>query len=138
MNNTDREAAAAVSIDGLNVFKFNTLNPNMKYYIVPAHGFTEIKGWYKDTKANYRFLVTPDLSQTAVAECKLKFDAIGTICVTFCDTWDPDNKPAWAMGARSVGTARGDEFPVESKVVKREYGPIKANICVRYDRKQGY
>jgi hypothetical protein len=57
-NRSDADLLAVVSVDGVNVVTGETANPQQSGYVIPAHGFVEIKGWRKSLQHTAAFYFT--------------------------------------------------------------------------------
>ena len=101
-NDTDYEAAIALSIDGISMFAFTEDriesgdqkgNPKYSHVIIPKKSTVEIKGWHINNKQSDSFQVV-EFSKSAVAEKLPKSLAdVGSVTATFCACWEKDSKP---------------------------------------------
>jgi dihydroneopterin aldolase len=154
INNSPHEAAANVTIDGLDVFQFfKPLARKPKNYILGAGTSSIVEGWMfgfntKKDEANYkRFLVTDFANSAAAKEltkgkdtaayAALKSSAkVGTITVCFHPSWE-GAPPSEYKGTRSVedkATGFGQEIKSATTQVKRTIGPLLEVITIRYKK----
>jgi hypothetical protein len=147
INEADHEVAITLTIDGLNMFTFSDIKdaktgkPKYEQLLVGAKSTFDIKGWHKDNKQSYEFVVT-EYARSAAAEKSESSADIGTITVTFAAAWPVNAKPPAdeppnpGEHARSAGdaTGRGKAFTQKYNEVQRQFGVTRAAISVRYTR----
>jgi hypothetical protein len=146
INDSGREMAVALTIDGLSMYTFSELKhkdgprkgePLYSAVILGPGQSTLIKGWHRTNEESRSFLVTayPD---TAAAQ--LRHEAgLGTITATFAASWEgdtpPDDEPPRRKGV-TPGDGTGFGPPVNSKFteVRRSIGVVRAAVSVRYTK----
>jgi hypothetical protein len=133
-NDSDFDAAARLSIDGINLFAFSD-NPayrEMGLVIVPAHGVGTIRGWHRTNEVSDSFLVT-DYAKSAAAELKQEID-LGMVTCTFSAAWPEGSAPPpdESQTRGQSATARGAEVAAKYKQVARHIGRTRAAVTVRY------
>jgi len=142
-NNTDRDAAVLLHIDGINVFAFNEdPDPDGQvrkefHVIIPRRGSTMVKGWYRANGKSDSFMVT-SYPESAVAKLGLKSSArIGTITAVFKACWPKGAQPPAEEGKSLSTDATGFGPPVEERYVRveRAFGMMRAAITLRYNKK---
>ena len=142
-NDTDRDAAVLVSIDGINVFAFNE-DPDPDgvvrkefHVVVPKRGSAVVKGWYRAKGLSDSFMIT-GYPESAVAKLGLKSSArVGTITAVFKACWNKGTEPPAEEGKSLSANATGFGPPVEERYVRLErvFGMMRAAITVRYNKK---
>jgi hypothetical protein len=78
-NRSDTDVLAVVSVDGVNVVSGETASMQQSGYVIPAHGFVEIKGWRKSLQRIAAFYFT-DLGDSYAARTG-RPDDVGVIGV---------------------------------------------------------
>jgi hypothetical protein len=141
-NNTDREMAALVHVDGLNVFAFNEdPDPDGQvrrefHVIIPKRGSQVIQGWYRSGGKSDSFMVT-SYPNSAVGQLGLQdSDAVGTITAVFKACWPKGETPPADEGRTRSADATGFGPPVEERYVRveRAFGIMRSAITVRYNK----
>jgi len=146
INDTQRDVAVMLSIDGVNVFTF--ADPQFKqpreefgtpvysYYIVERGRVGAVSGWFKNLREVSQFEIAPQ-GQAAAGRVGV-LDKVGTITATFSFAWRSDEQPPadeipqQVAGSRGVGTKEGRLRTVESNEVRRFVGGPRATVSVRY------
>ena len=152
VNRSKTEAAARLSIDGLNVFTFidekqpATLadgkpnprggEPLFDLFLVPAGGSVEVPGWMISRSKTLGFKVT-SYPNTAVAQLGRDQSPTGTITATFSAAWEKGQKPPagelpTTRGPGDDGTGFGKPKAIEAGPVERQVGKLRASVSVRY------
>jgi len=138
INDSKRDAAVTLTIDGLNVFAFSE-NKNYTHYIVPAGQALVVPGWHRNNSVSDSFLIT-EYAKSAAAEGLNTAASIGTITAAFAAAWPrgespPDDEPLGGKGGPG-GDATGKGPPVDFKLVEivREVGKLRASVSVRYNK----
>lgn len=133
INNSPHDAAVALSIDGLSMFRFS--KKSYRYVIISPGKSALIKGWHLDNEKTQEFKVT-DFPQSAAARVHLKpSSATGTICAAFSAAWQdkrPDDEPPGR--GRGAATGFGKVIRQKYQEVRRTIGNVRAVITVRYTR----
>lgn len=152
-NNSKYEAAASITIDGLDVFQFfKPEKEKPKYYIVGAGKTAQVRGWVfshnkeKNEAKTHGFLVT-DFANSAAAKGLGKEDleyqalrgskSIGTITVIYAPCWEKDKTPDEYKGSRSAddkATGIGSEAKIQAKRVDRTVHTMAQAISIRYKK----
>jgi hypothetical protein len=137
INNTDSDAAAELTLDGLSMFAFSE-NKNYRHIIIPRRSRTLIKGWHRTNQVSDAFLIT-EYSKSAVAELLANPDQIGTITATFAAAWDPNEGPPSDEGAKfrdpfNQAVGRGQPVHTPYREVRRERGRVRDVVNVRYKK----
>ena len=101
VNESSYDAAVALSIDGVDSFQFSEIQPQPRFWVVPAKTKVEILGWHVTREKSLEFKVV-DFPDTAAAKVKLKPSAeIGLITACFSAAWQSDSdKPSDEAGDR--------------------------------------
>lgn len=141
VNDSDQEAAVALTIDGLSMFAFSD-NKEYQQMVVPAKTKGLIRGWHRSNTASDAFLVT-EYSKSAVAQALPSSTSVGVITAAFSvchpkDVPPPDDEPKKGM-ARSANftedaTGRGRKIDENFNEVQREFGVVRTTISVRYTK----
>jgi len=141
-NDTNREAAALVTIDGVSAFansvKDTTGKPKYAHFIIPAKKQVEIKGWHIKEN-NWRTFRVGKYEDSVGA--KLRSGVRQAITVSFVQAWKkgepaPANEPnpvRAAAGADGYGTALGDPIKADTTEVMRNVGKAPVAVTIRYD-----
>jgi hypothetical protein len=136
-NDTDHEAAAAVTIDGLSLFAFRDDKADKsEHLVIDPHQSGEALGWYRNDQKSSVFLVA-DLPNDHPKTGLLKNPArIGSITVTFAAAWEKDNqKPAdEPVTNQATEIIPGAPIDVPFQTVPRKIGVFRAAVTVRYDK----
>jgi hypothetical protein len=154
INDSDREVAVRLSIDGLSMFAFSELRqpaklpdgkdnprqgqPRYSVVFVGPHKSVVIRGWHRNNEKSQSFLVT-EYAKTAAAQ--LKHPAkLGTITAEFAASWKEDELPPTDEPPKRKGISPGDGTgfgpPVVARFreVGRNIGVIRATVSVRYNK----
>ncbi|XZE22164.1 hypothetical protein SH449x_002082 [Pirellulaceae bacterium SH449] len=138
LNHSDHEAAAAVTIDGVNVFEFSEQNPKPNYWVIPRSQGTQpgaitIHGWDRTASRSTQFKVV-DFPDGAAARIQLApSPATGMISVSFHACWE-DEKDRPRSEGRTRATGFGKEIVDEKTHVKRQVGVVRDVVSVRYEK----
>jgi hypothetical protein len=142
INDSDREMAVRLTIDGLSMYAFSELRhtdgpklgePLYNYVILRPQSSALIEGWHRTNDRSDSFLVT-EYAKSAAANLNQRA-GIGTITATFSESHAGNTSPITA-GRGLGGNATGFGPSVESKfvAVDRVVGPVLAAVSVRYTR----
>jgi hypothetical protein len=143
INGSRYEAAAVVTIDGLNLFAFSReLNsrgqPFSRVILSPGRS-SVITGWPTDNELSDAFVVTA-YAHSAAAQLTSKART-GTITVAFAAAWPKDGRPPpdeperpRPRSAGGDGTGRGAQVKAHYREVERNVGVVRAVVSVRYNR----
>jgi hypothetical protein len=133
INDSDAEAAVALTIDGIEDGRFSQEEPRLRFWIVGPKSHVDVFGWHITREKSIEFKVT-DFPDTAAAKVKLKpSEQIGMITAAFSAAWQSDDdKPADEASGR--GTGFGAEIKFKTQAVKRFIGHTRDTITVRYER----
>jgi hypothetical protein len=134
-NRAPFEAAATLTIDGLNLFTFSQAGKFGGAVLVSPGGFVDIPGWFITLERSDAFLIT-SYPESAAGQQGVTTN-VGTITVSFAAAWDPAaNPPADEVNPKSADAATGRGRPIEKKYVevKRVTGRTRAVVSVRYNR----
>ncbi len=141
INNTDRLAAATLTIDGLNMFAFSTVAEYQrlgKVLVPPGPKGVLIKGWHHTNQQSFSFQVS-DVGEAAVTELRgadLEVEEeIGVITARFAVAVDlnkgeslPPDEPQTA----SLGTRRGPVVGQTYSEMRVKIGLDREVISIRY------
>lgn len=149
INEASHEAAVKLTIDGLSLFAFSTIQdpkthrPKYSHVVVPARGEGTVLGWHikdRGDDSTDSFLIT-EFAKGAAAELKVAGE-IGTITAVFSAAWPkgtppPADEPEMSGlqdGRTADATARGPKLGVTYTPVERDVGKVRATISIRYTR----
>jgi hypothetical protein len=141
-NKSAFEAAATLSIDGLDQFAFSdvkdpkTGKPRYTVRIVPAGGSTVIRGWHRTNEVADSFLVT-EFSRSAAARRLQNTAKVGTLVVTFAACWQSNaQRPPDEQSDDRAANATGQGPPVAQKLreVRRTIGAVRDTVSIRYSK----
>jgi len=151
INDSDFDAAAALSIDGLNSFTFSEVRqtvgpgagqPSYGRWILAPRSQAVIRGWHKrDTGPGNvdAFLIT-EYADSAAAVVNQQ-SGVGTISVSFAAAWEGDEPPAGLNEPPSQprglpdGTGFGEAKDMRiGQPVVRNTGVLRANLSIRYSK----
>jgi hypothetical protein len=139
INDSDSEAAVALTIDGLSMFNFSE-NKNYKQVIIGAKSAGLIKGWHRSNTVSDAFLVT-EYSKSAVAKALPSSTSVGVITAAFSvcfpdDVPPPEDEPSGARGGSLTenATGLGRKLAENFNEVKRTFGVLRTTISVRYSK----
>jgi hypothetical protein len=145
INASPNDAAATISIDGLNMYAFSE-NKNYTVAVVPTGkdgqpGLGLIPGWHISNKRSDAFQVDT-YARSAAASLLPTSKSVGTITVAFQAAWpqgsNPPDDEGEAGGARDAdATRRG--LPVNPKQTKyvevvRSVGKVRSAVSVHYNK----
>jgi hypothetical protein len=149
VNRSKFDAAAKVSIDGLNTFAFSDMRnpdgprkgqPRYDTWIVGPGQSAVVPGWHKRDKGPgniNKFRVT-SYAESAAAILKQETD-VGTIQAIFSAAWpagqDPPaelNEPQIKRRGLPDATGIGPPASVALQPIKRDIGVVRASISIRY------
>jgi hypothetical protein len=141
INDSDQDAAVALSIDGLGLFTFSEKGEGYVHVMVPAHKATVIRGWYRTPGKADSFKVT-GYAESPAAQLLAPIGKVGTITASFAAAWKKDvPPPADELASRlalnrgdQLATGRGPEISVRVQEVERHIGIVRAVVSVRYSR----
>jgi hypothetical protein len=138
LHNADRiEAAASVTIDGVDAFQFfEPTKGRPTSFLIPPAGARDVKGWPRGTESYNEFLVG-SYSKSAAAAVLRGSAKLGTITVCFFPCWTGKTPPPEYDDARSggdSGTGFGKEVREKTDVVRRTFGPLAASVTIRYSK----
>ncbi len=134
-NDSELDAVANVTIDGLDVFAFSEERGSPAGFLVPAGGNMIVNGWFVTRSRANTFVVGSFAESAAATELGEAADE-GVIVVRFRMAWPkgqtppPDEVPD-DLPLRS-GTAIGDPVEQQLKPVPRDVGKIREIISLRY------
>lgn len=135
VNESDTEAAVALSIDGLSVFHFTESEQKPTVWIVAPGKSVTIPGWHKTESESLEFKVT-DFPESAANKVNLKpSSTIGTVTATFSASFPPGDLPPGEPNLKDTrGTGFGEKIEFKTEHVQRQIGNPRATISVRYER----
>jgi hypothetical protein len=135
-NGSDRDAAAVLSIDGIDVFAFSK-NQALSHVVIPAGSSSVIGGWHNEGDEFNAFQVA-GYPEVEAAGLLPEMSNIGTITATFAKAWLPTDAPPLdepqSRGSSSLATVRGPIIRQRSETVARVVGRVRASVTIRYDR----
>ncbi len=91
VNNSQEEAAVALSIDGISMFAFSE-NKNYSQVIIPAKSVGLIRGWHRSNQKSDAFQVM-EYSKSGVAEVLPTSTSLGVITAAFAVCFPKDVPP---------------------------------------------
>jgi hypothetical protein len=138
-NPTDKPIAAALAVDGLDVFHFSTErndkgNPAYTHFIVEGKTTGSVVGWFQKLNPpdNYLSFLVTDIGKGAISQTGMKSRGkVGVIHVQL------SNCRPLAEGARPKGgseTGFGPPQSIQQKAVRYEIDPPHEYVSVRYSR----
>jgi hypothetical protein len=138
-NDSDKEVAVNLEIDGINVFHFSEERtkdnqPLFSHYIIPKKSSATIKGWFKKLKGpgnDLGFLVVGH-GQGAIG--KVEKPARGKVGVIHATFHGCTPLPSGARAAGGNETGFGPPVDVQREPLKREIGPVLSGVSIRYSR----
>jgi hypothetical protein len=144
-NGSDREVAATLNIDGLDVFAFSddidpeTKRPKFSCYIIPPKSTITITGWHKTSDPQRKdnvlqFLVT-EYGKGASSASKSTGET-GVLTVTFAFTVDnPEDLPPGEPKTTSENeTGFGPPREEKFRALKKTIGTVRDVVTIRYTR----
>jgi hypothetical protein len=136
-NDTEHEAAATVTIDGIDLFAFCDVKPAS--LILAPKSNALLRGWPITLEKTNEFLVTAYPESAAFRLESLA--PVGVINVAFAAAWPkggtpPADEPKEPTRGSRAGDATGHGSPVEQRyvAVERTVGVLRASVSVRYTR----
>jgi hypothetical protein len=141
-NDSDKEAAVSVSIDGLDMFTFSKIRnkkngqPQFTHWIIGRGKALVVKGWHIDNKTSDRFEVS-SFGDSEAAKLLKGNAKVGVITVCFHAAWEGKTPPEDEKGSRSadsLGTKRGPPVDAPTKAVQRTVGVLREFVSVRYGK----
>ncbi len=141
-NNTDYDAAATVTLDGVDSFHFcedrkPDGSPKLRFRLIPAHSVRDVVGWFINQKTAREFLMTGFQDSVAFQVAGPRASAPHAIAVNFQYAWSNDGGPP--PGVRLPKSGGSDPFvglggPIrrDARQVQRIVGPVRETIVVRY------
>jgi hypothetical protein len=136
-NDTPHEAAASVTIDGIDLFSFCDVKPTS--LILPPRGSAVVRGWPITLERTNEFQVTAYAESAAFQLQSLA--PVGVINVAFAAAWPrdgtpPPDEPRRAPQGSRAGDATGHGASIGQKYValERKIGVLRASVSVRYTR----
>jgi hypothetical protein len=135
INESETEAAVALSIDGLSVFHFTESEQKPTVWLVPPGKSVTIPGWHKTDSVSVEFKVT-DFPDSAANKVNLKpSSTIGTVTATFSAAFPPGDLPPGEPNLKDTrGTGFGADLEFKTEHVQRQIGNPRATVSVRYER----
>jgi hypothetical protein len=135
VNNADHEAAASVTIDGLDLFSFSDVKPAA--LILKPHSSAIIRGWPITLKKSNQFLVT-SYAESAAFQQPVRGD-VGVLNASFSAAWPvkgtpPADEPRQPTRGSIASNATGHGAPIgqEYQAVERQVGVLRASVSIRY------
>ncbi|MFO0811016.1 MAG: hypothetical protein U0746_20495 [Gemmataceae bacterium] len=146
INNSDYDAAAALTLDGLSMYAFSKMrntkgDPRYNQVIIDKGKASFIEGWHITNEQSDRFTIT-EYAKSAAFELKSKAPT-GAIQVTFAAAWPegsprPADEPVDAHRfSRSAGPdaiGRGQRFDKKYAEVRYDVGVVRETVIVRYQK----
>jgi hypothetical protein len=143
INNSNYEAAANLTVDGLSMFVFSKIRekgqPKYSVVIIPPKSSVIVKGWHIDNEYSDEFLVT-EYAKSAAAQLRSTAPT-GLITACFSASWPegaappPDEPPNPKEHSRSAdATGRGQTVGAKYQEVKRNFGVVRSTVTVRYTK----
>ncbi|MCE9532205.1 MAG: hypothetical protein K8T89_13960 [Planctomycetes bacterium] len=136
------EGAAAINIDGLDVFAFSQVKdpknglPKYSHFIIPAGQTLTVYGWHKTNDVADSFLVT-EYGKGASSQAQIASGKVGVITLTFRSSGlVPDDLPQddGSKDAKNNETGFGPPIKTDLQEVARKTGKVREIITVRYSR----
>ena len=135
-NDASFEAAATLTIDGVDMFVDATDAPKDSRLILYPGKHIDVPGWYI-TKTHTKAFEIGGYEES-VAKRVGNSTGIGTITATFRASWDPNGKPpADEPGGKAKGgkaTKQGRDINKNYVRVIRDFGGVRSVVSIRYDR----
>jgi hypothetical protein len=142
VNNSSREVAVELHIDGINVFAPpGRAASAVTMFVVGPKKTQEVPGWYLEKEKGFRAFGVgsphpSDPRRGAPLRRKLR-----TITATFRSCWKkgdlrPEDEPAKELDSAiepEHGTLVGPRVPGAVRSVEREFGHVRAAVTVRYE-----
>ncbi len=154
INRSEHEAAATLTIDGLDLFTFSDIRnektgePKFRRLVFAKGQSYAVQGWYRTGERADSFVVTSYAKSAAAEKLVKPSGRTGTITVTFAAAWNkkegkpPADEPGWdrvkiAPGGKKAngpGTGRGQAVKTELQEATSpyEYGVLRDVVTVRY------
>jgi len=149
INNTEREAAVRLLIDGLSIYQFSYETnssgprrgePKYSYVIMPPKASVIIKGWHRTNQESDEFQVTAyaEGAVAEVAEALRDEEKLGTINALFMAAWPEDQPPPPDEDSiKGEPNVTGFGPRIEAKytmISKRRIGRLRSSVSLRYAR----
>ncbi len=142
INDSDRDAAVLLAIDGLSMFTFSdTAADRGSRLIVPARGRSVITGWFRNNgpDGSNEFLVAPQAEAAVARQLPPSPAHVGMITAEFSVAWPKGTPPP---PGESEDLTHGDDLataigkPIDQPFQKVEYlfGKPKTVVAVRYNK----
>lgn len=135
-NTADFEAAATLTIDGVDMFVDAQDAPKDSRLIIAPHSHIDVPGWYINQSRTKAFQIGG--YEESVAKRVGQQENVGSITAVFRASWDPsgrrpkDEAGGYAKGGKA--TKQGRDIRKDYSTVVRDFGVIRSIITVRYDR----
>jgi hypothetical protein len=145
INDSDQDAAVALSIDGLNSFRFLEVDGKRvsgpTHVLVRAKSKVAVLGWQTGPKEVSRFLVTERDKGAWVGHASPA--GVGRIVAQFHACWSADEGPpkdeprarAGTRSASGLSTGMGDKVKSPIKTVSKTVGQLRESVPVLYSRR---
>jgi hypothetical protein len=142
INDSDRDAAVVLAIDGLSMFAFaDSAGERDARIIVPRRAQTAITGWFRNDGPNgsNEFLVAPQAEAAVARQLPPSPAKVGMVTAEFSVAW-PVGSPTPPGESEDIthddGLATALGKPIDQPFQKVEYlfGKPKAAVTVRYNR----
>lgn len=140
-NNSQHDAAVALTIDGLNVFEFSK-DRGPRHFLIPSQRSIIVEGWRRTARRSDSFVIDR-YSRHPEARLLHNPDEVGTITAVFRAAWSsPDQMPVDEQGRlletdNSLEPAAVEVQDEELRSVKRHLGRTRAIVNVRYPKTAG-
>lgn len=145
INNSDKEAAVRLFIDGLSLFAFSEHRkengpskgePLYSVLLVPAGKSLVVKGWHRTNEESDPFQVSAYGKGAAVLPKQA--GKVGTITATFAAAWPEESLPpadeAPAPRGTTHSSATSPPNAANFDVLRRKVGTLRAVVSVRYPK----
>lgn len=135
-NNSDREIAAQVCIDGLSMFAYQEGGKKFNFVIIKGNSHFTVPGWYATQKKSYAFKVRETDASQAPSDLNKSLGELSTITVAFHLCWEGDQGPKDEPATAALETTRGNpiDFPYEKQ--ERKIGEMREAVSIRYEREK--
>ena len=135
INDSEFDAAATLTIDGLGLFTFSE-NEEYTHVVIPAGKSLDVLGWHITNQRADEFVVTAYADSAAGS---LESTAtIGTITAVFAAAWPEDAEPPpgenVTKDVTEDATGRGNPVDTDFQEVRRFIGRPRAAVSVRYTK----
>ncbi|MEQ8788707.1 MAG: protein kinase [Pirellulaceae bacterium] len=136
-NQSQRDAAVRLSVDGVNVLSFYEVEEirDLGCLIVPRQGEIEILGWYQTAQTIRQFEVFEYPSSAGGFPLK-PYDELGSVNAIFAACWTSDEEPPpdEPLSRQRLVTSQGQTIDAHHKIVPRVVGVPRAAVTIRYSR----